>query len=98
VPTGYELGVNCAVQSYAGKLCFGFTADAHVVPDVGRLREFVKESFEELCRAAGLRKARRAPARPRKARKTGPRPVPKPEPAEAAAPLPELPASNPAAD
>jgi len=63
VPTGYELGVNCAVQSYAGKLFFGFTADAHVVPDAGLLRDFVRESIEELRRAAARhpRKARRQP-------------------------------------
>ncbi len=59
VPTGHELGVNCAVTSYAGKLQFGFTADAHVVPDVGRMRDFLKQSFEDLCKAAGLRKAKR---------------------------------------
>jgi diacylglycerol O-acyltransferase len=64
VPTGHELGVNCAVTSYAGKLQFGFTADAQVVPDVGRMRDFLKLSFEDLCKAAGLRKkARRRPAR-----------------------------------
>ena len=30
VPTGYELGVGIAVQSYNGKMCFGLTADAVV--------------------------------------------------------------------
>ncbi len=65
VPTGYELGVNCAIQSYAGKLFFGFTADAQVVPDVGRLRDFVQRSFAELYKAAGLKKPkRRKPPKP----------------------------------
>ncbi|SPE26661.1 Diacylglycerol O-acyltransferase [Candidatus Sulfopaludibacter sp. SbA3] len=29
VPTGYELGVGCAAQTYNGKIFFGLTADAH---------------------------------------------------------------------
>ena len=71
VPTGYDLGVNCAVQSYDGKLFFGLIADAHVAADVGRLRDFLSTSFRELCRAAGLkpsglkRAPRPAPTAPR---------------------------------
>ena len=57
VPTGYELGVGCAVQSYAGKLCFGLTSDAQAAPDANRLRDFVEVSFRELCRAAGVEQA-----------------------------------------
>ena len=64
VPTGYELGVGCAVQSYDGKLFFGLIADAHVARDVRRLRDFLYVSFRELCRSAGVTKARR-PAKPR---------------------------------
>ncbi|MEO8594226.1 MAG: wax ester/triacylglycerol synthase family O-acyltransferase [Candidatus Solibacter sp.] len=63
VPTGYELGLGVAVQSYDGKLFFGVTADAHVAPDVGRLRDFILKSFRELCRAAGI-KSPRAGRRP----------------------------------
>lgn len=63
VPTGYELGVNCAAQTYNGKLFYGFTADAQAAPDVGRLRDFLTLSFEELCRAAGVRKVVRRAAR-----------------------------------
>jgi len=63
VPTGYELGVNCAVQSYDGKLCFGFTADAKVVPDAERVRDLTLQSFEELHRAAvGRRRSQSAAA------------------------------------
>jgi diacylglycerol O-acyltransferase len=58
VPTGYELGVNCAVQSYAGNLYCGLTADAHVVHDVGRLRDLIQESFQEV-RRLGIRKSRK---------------------------------------
>ena len=57
VPTGWELGVGIAAQTYDGKLFFGLTADTHAAPDVARLRDFIRDSFEELCRAAGLRKA-----------------------------------------
>lgn len=63
VPTGYELGINCAVQSYCGRLYFGLIADAHVAPDVTRLRDLLYDSFHELCAAAGVRKTRRPAAR-----------------------------------
>lgn len=56
VPTGYELGVNCAVQSYDGRLFCGFTADAHVVPDAGRLRDLTLESFRELAASAKVKR------------------------------------------
>jgi len=36
------------------------------VPDATRLRDFLNDAFDELCRAAGVRKARRRrPAKPR---------------------------------
>jgi len=66
VPTGYELGVNFAVLSYCGKLQYGLISDVQVVPDATRLRDFLNDAFDELCRAAGVRKARRRrPAKPR---------------------------------
>ena len=55
VPTGYELGVGIAVQSYDGKMCFGLTADADRGRGRRRLRDFIRTSWEELCRAAGIR-------------------------------------------
>jgi hypothetical protein len=58
VPTGYDLGVGCAVQSYDGKLFFGLIADAHAAPDVDRLRDFLVLSFQELKRSAALREAK----------------------------------------
>jgi hypothetical protein len=58
VPTGYDLGVGCAVQSYDGKLFFGLIADAHAAPDIDRLRDFLVLSFEELKRSAALREAK----------------------------------------
>jgi len=57
VPTGWDLGINCAVQTYDGKLRFGLIADAHVAPDVRRLRDFLYIAFEELCRSAGIKHA-----------------------------------------
>ena len=59
VPTGYDLGVGCAVQSYDGKLFIGLIADAQAAPDVGRLRDFILLSFQELYKAANLKQAHR---------------------------------------
>lgn len=99
VPTGYELGINCAVQSYCDKLCFGLTADAQVAPDVRRLRDFLHTSFRELCLAAGVKNAA---LRHRPARKDRPRrataakaAAPTLEPAEVPAPAPAEPAPVP---
>jgi WS/DGAT/MGAT family acyltransferase len=62
VPTGQELGVGIAVQSYDGRLFFGITADAQAAPDARRLCDFLQTSFRGLCRAAGVRKPRRQAA------------------------------------
>jgi len=71
VPTGYDLGVNVAVETYDGKLFFGLIADAHVAPDVNRLRDFLYTAFGELHRAAvapsASKKVRRPAARTRPA-------------------------------
>jgi diacylglycerol O-acyltransferase len=63
VPTGYELGLGVAALSYDGKLFFGLTADAHIAPDVSRLREYIRVSFQELHKAAVAAKSvpKRAP-------------------------------------
>ncbi|HMC60360.1 MAG TPA: wax ester/triacylglycerol synthase family O-acyltransferase, partial [Candidatus Solibacter sp.] len=99
VPTGYELGVNFAVQSYDGKLCCGFTADADVVPDAERLRDMTYEAFRDLLHAAVPRKAsgRRRPSGKRKPAKSRPAeaaPVPavggKPAPAVGGKPVPAV--------
>jgi len=63
LPTGYELGVGVAAQSYDGKIYFGLTADAQAAPDVGRLRDYMQAAFQDLRRAARIRKARRRTAR-----------------------------------
>jgi hypothetical protein len=79
VPTGYELGINCAVTRYCNKLCCGLIADAHVAPDVELMRDLLKASFEKLCIAAGVRTAERRTAgnpRQRKANRFLESPVP----------------------
>jgi diacylglycerol O-acyltransferase / wax synthase len=76
VPTGYDLGVGCAVHSYEGKLFFGLIADAHAAPDVERLRDFLNQSFDELRRSAATKKARGA------GRAKRPAPVQEQQPAE----------------
>jgi len=67
VPTGYELGIGVAVQSYDGKMYFGFTADAKAASDVTKFRDYLKTAFRDLCRAAGVKRQRR--------RATGPFPT-----------------------
>lgn len=57
VPTGYDLGVGIAVQSYDGRLQFGLTTDTVAAPDANKLSDFIHISFEELARAAGARKS-----------------------------------------
>ena len=69
VPTGYELGVNVAVESYDGKLFFGLIADAQVASDVNRLRDYLYVSFRELSRAA--RKVGGRPTYPLRLRQEG---------------------------
>jgi diacylglycerol O-acyltransferase / wax synthase len=72
VPTGYDLGVNVAVETYEGKLFFGLIADAHVASDVNRLRDFLCAAFGELREAAvgapaELKKVQRRGGRTRRA-------------------------------
>jgi WS/DGAT/MGAT family acyltransferase len=64
VPTGYELGFGIAVQSYAGKMCFGVTADAQAAPDFERLRSFLQDALRDFSRAAGVKKARKRTHKP----------------------------------
>ena len=86
VPTGYELGIGCAVQSYAGKLFFGLIADEHVAPDVDRLRDFLYVSFRELYRAAHIKKSPQVRSRRAKWKPAGPEPMKPPEPVAQPAP------------
>ena len=57
VPVGGEMTLNSAILTYDGAAYFGFSADAHAVPDLPRLETFLKLSFAELYESAGLRTA-----------------------------------------
>jgi len=72
VPVGGELALNCAILSYDGKVYFGFSSDAHAVPDLSRLEKLLQANFTELCEAAGIRASRKTPTRqrPTKAQKS----------------------------
>lgn len=54
VPLFGHQGVGTALLSYNGHLCWGFSADRDIVPDLHDLVESVRRSFEELCRLAAL--------------------------------------------
>lgn len=80
VPVGGEMAVNCAVLSYDGNIGFGFSGDVHAAPDLRRLEELLKVSFEELREAAGLRPPRKKSSPKRKTTRVTRR-TRKPEPA-----------------
>jgi diacylglycerol O-acyltransferase len=55
VPVGGEMAVNCAILSYNGTVYFGFSGDVHAAPDLRRMENLLKESFDELLRDVHLR-------------------------------------------
>jgi diacylglycerol O-acyltransferase len=54
VPLFGHQGVGIALLSYDGRLCWGFSADRDIVPDLHDLVESVRAAFTELCQAAGM--------------------------------------------
>jgi WS/DGAT/MGAT family acyltransferase len=62
VPIGGEMGMNVAILTYNGTAYFGFTGDAHAIPDLGRLEKFLGQAFVKLQKVA-----RRAPPRRKRA-------------------------------
>ncbi len=48
IPLAHYLGLAIVLFSYAGKLCWGFTADWDLVPDVDVFARSVEEAFGEL--------------------------------------------------
>jgi len=54
------MAVNCAILSYNGMAYFGFSGDVHAAPDLRRLEELVKQTFTELCDAAGSGRRRKS--------------------------------------
>ncbi len=88
VPTGMDVGISVAIESYDRKLYFALTTDALAAPDGERMKEFLDASFKELREAAGVPETG-----PRKARKRAPRkpkaaPAAQPESGPEAAPQP----------
>jgi WS/DGAT/MGAT family acyltransferase len=87
VPTGMDVGISVAIESYDQKLYFALTTDALAAPDGGRMIDFLEASFKELRDAAGVPETQPQATRthtraPRKTKaKARPRAAPKPEPA-----------------
>jgi WS/DGAT/MGAT family acyltransferase len=54
VPIGWRMGLGVAIMSYDQQLSMALTADRSVLADLERLGDFVREAFQELCRAAGV--------------------------------------------
>jgi len=87
VPTGMDVGISVAIESYDQKLYFALTTDALAAPDGGRMIDFLEASFKELREAAGVPETKphvtrtRAPRKAKpKAHKPAVKPEPKPEP------------------
>jgi WS/DGAT/MGAT family acyltransferase len=102
VPTGMDVGISVAIESYDQKLYFALTTDALAAPDGGRMIQFLEASFKELREAAGVPETEphvtrtRAPRKAKpKARKAAPKPQPKAEPVEVAIEVPAAPEPEP---
>jgi diacylglycerol O-acyltransferase / wax synthase len=54
VPTGMDVGISLAVQSYDGRLFFALSTDGQAAPDGGRMKGFLDASWKELRKAAGV--------------------------------------------
>jgi diacylglycerol O-acyltransferase / wax synthase len=54
VPTGMDVGISVAIESYDQKLYFALTTDALAAPDGERMIDFLEASFRELREAAGV--------------------------------------------
>ncbi len=65
VPVGYAVGCSCAILSYDQKITFGLTADLQAMPDVDRLRDFLRESYAELLQIAGIQATQKVETKPR---------------------------------
>jgi diacylglycerol O-acyltransferase len=64
VPIGNDMAVNCAIESYNGNLYFNFTGDALVAPDLGRIRDFLVEAYNDLREATGKPRTSRKKSAP----------------------------------
>jgi WS/DGAT/MGAT family acyltransferase len=61
VPLGWRMGMSVAVMSYDTALGFGFSVDRDAPGDVERLAGLLRDAFDDLRDAAGLRPAEPAP-------------------------------------
>jgi hypothetical protein len=76
LPLVDSLCLGVVLFSYAGKLCWGFTAERDLVPDLHDFVGDIESSFRELCAAPAGTAARAAPRRlARVGRRTGRRPA-----------------------
>jgi hypothetical protein len=64
VPLTDYLGLGIVLFSYAGRLCWGFTADWDLVPDVADFVRAIDLAFRELCAAAGVAQSARPESPP----------------------------------
>ncbi len=99
VPTGMDVGISVAIESYDQKLFFALTTDALAAPDGGRMTELLETSFKELREAAGVPETHPHATRTRKpkAKAKARKPRPKVEP-EAVAPPVEVTVPEPMAE
>jgi diacylglycerol O-acyltransferase len=58
VPIGARMGLNCAVQSYDGKLFFGFTVSDTAAPDGAIMPKLLDSAFAELCKKAKVKRTK----------------------------------------
>jgi len=79
VPLTDYLCLGVVLFSYAGKLCWGFTAEWDLLPDLHDFVADIQASFRELCdlpaRRALPATSRRAVASRRRTRRAGPPPA-----------------------
>ncbi|HKE10345.1 MAG TPA: wax ester/triacylglycerol synthase family O-acyltransferase [Myxococcota bacterium] len=54
LPLTDYLGLGIVLFSYAGLMCWGFTADWDLLPDLHDVVIATEEAFEEICQVAGL--------------------------------------------
>ncbi|MDQ6810903.1 MAG: WSD1 family O-acyltransferase, partial [Actinomycetota bacterium] len=63
VPLARRQALGIAVMSYDGHLGFGLLADYDALPELEEIAADLKRAIASLARAAGLRSARKRPAR-----------------------------------
>ena len=64
LPLTDYLGLGIVLFSYAGRLCWGFTGDWDLMPDLADFVRATEASFAELCAAAGVTRGAAAPGPP----------------------------------